>query len=83
MFAFGATAVGIYSAGVDALGKEIAVGVSAMGETAIGETAKGTHCLLYERGVTTGLQVEHFLEDTNPYLWKPLRDMLAAFAMHI
>lgn len=83
VFAFGATAVGIYSAGVAALGKEIAVGVSAMGETAIGETAKGTHCLLYERGVTTGLQVEHFLEDTNPYLWKPLRDMLAAFAMHI
>ena len=83
IFAFGAAAVGIYSAGVAALGKEIAVGVSAMGETAIGETAKGTHCLLYERGVTTGLQVEHFLEDTNPYLWKPLRDMLAAFAMHI
>lgn len=83
VFAFGATAVGIYSAGVAALGKEIAVGVSAMGETAIGETAKGTHCLLYERGVTTGLQVEHFLEDTNPHLWKPLRDMLAAFAMHI
>ena len=83
VFAFGTAAVGIYSAGVAALGKEIAVGVSAMGETAIGETAKGTHCLLYESGVTTGIQVEQFLEDTNPHLWKPLRDMLAAFAMHI
>lgn len=83
VFAFGATAVGIYSAGVAALGKEIAVGVSAMGETAIGETAKGTHCLLYEQGVTTRLEVERFLEDTNPHLYGPLRNMLAAFAMHI
>lgn len=83
VFAFGAVAVGIYSAGVAALGKEIAVGVSAMGETAIGETAKGNHCLLYEQGVTTRSQVVHFLEDTNPHLWKPLRDMLAAFAVHI
>lgn len=83
VFAFGAVAVGIYSTGVAALGKEIAVGVSAMGDTAIGETAKGNHCLLYEQGVTTRSQVVHFLEDTNPHLWKPLRDMLAAFAVHI
>ncbi len=83
VLAFGATAVGIYSAGVAAIGKEVAVGVSALGETAIGETARGTHCLLYERGVTTGLQIEHFIEDANPHLWKPLKDLLVAFAMHI
>ncbi len=83
VFAFGATAIGIYSAGVTAFGKEIAVGVSAAGKTAIGETVKGEHCLLYERGVTTRLQIEQFLKSTNPQLFKPLRDLLAAFAMHI
>lgn len=83
VLAFGATAVGIYSAGVAAFGKEIAVGVTAMGETSIGETAQGTHCMIYEAGVTTRAVIEHFLEDTNPHLWKPLKDMLAAFAMHI
>lgn len=81
--AFGASAMGIYSAGASAWGQEVAVGVSAMGETAIGETVKGTHCLTIEQGVTTGAQIEHFLEDTNPNLWKPLRDMLTAFAAHL
>ena len=81
--AFGASAMGIYSAGAAAWGQEVAVGVSAMGETAIGETVKGTHCLTIEQGVTTGAQIEHFLEDTNPNLWKPLRDMLTAFAAHL
>lgn len=83
ILAFGATAVGFYSAGVAALGKEIAVGVSAAGKTAIGETVTGTHCLIYEQGITTALQIEQFLEDTNPHLWKPLKDLLVAFAMHI
>lgn len=81
--AFGASAMGIYSAGASAWGQEVAVGVSAMGKTAIGETVKGTHCLTIEQGVTTGAQIEHFLEDTNPNLWKPLRDMLTAFAAHL
>lgn len=83
ILAFGATAVGFYSAGVAALGKEVAVGVSAAGKTAIGETVTGTHCLIYEQGITTALQIEQFLEDTNPHLWKPLKDLLVAFAMHI
>ncbi len=83
VFAFGATAVGIYSAGVSAVGKEIAVGVSAVGKTAIGETVRGENCLIYERGVTTGLQIEQFLEETSPNLWKPFKDMLTAFATHI
>ena len=81
--AFGASAMGIYSAGASAWGQEVAVGVSAMGKTAIGETVKGTHCLTIEQGVTTGAQIEHFLEDTNPNLWKPLRDMLTAFAAQL
>lgn len=83
ILAFGATAVGFYSAGVAALGKEVAVGVSAAGKTAIGETVTGTYCLIYEQGITTALQIEQFLEDTNPHLWKPLRDLFVAFAMHI
>ena len=66
--AFGASAMGIYSAGASAWGQE---------------TVKGTHCLTIEQGVTTGAQIEHFLEDTNPNLWKPLRDMLTAFAAHL
>lgn len=81
--AFGASAMGIYSAGASAWGQEVAVGVSAMGKTAIGETVKGTHCLTIGQGVTTGAQIEHFLEDTNPNLWKPLRNMLTAFAAHL
>lgn len=83
LFAFGATAVGIYSAGVAAVGKEIAVGVSAIGKTAIGETATGEHCLIYERGVTTGLQIKQFIDQTNPHLWKPLKDVLTVFAEQI
>ena len=83
LFAFGATAVGIYSAGVAAVGKEIAVGVSAIGKTAIGETATGEHCLIYERGVTTGLQIKQFIDQTNPHLWNPLKDVLTVFAEHI
>lgn len=81
--AFGATAVGIYSAGVAAVGKEIAVGVSAAGKTAIGETVKGNHCLKYERGVTTELQIKQFIDQTNPNLWKPLKDILLLFAENI
>lgn len=80
---FGATAAGIYSAGVAAWGREIAVGVNAVGKTAIGETVQGTHSLVFEQGVTTRLAIEHFLEDTNPHLWKPLKDMLVSFVMHI
>lgn len=83
VLAFGPLAVGIYSAGVVAVGKEIAVGVSAIGKTAIGETVTGKHCLNYEQGVTTGLQVKQFIDQTNPHLWKPLRDVLALFAEHI
>ncbi len=83
VIAIGASAMGIYSAGVSAWGQEVAVGVSAMGKTAIGETVKGTHCLTVEQGVTTGAQIEQFLEDTNPNLWKPFRDMLTAFAAHL
>ena len=83
VLAFGTAAVGIYSAGGSAMGKEVAIGVAAFGETAVGETVKGTHCLVYERGVTTRLQVEHFLEASNRHLWKPLKDMLLAFSMHI
>lgn len=83
VFAIGATAVGIYSVGVSAVAKEIAVGVSAVGKTAVGETVRGEHCLIYERGVTTGLQIKHFLRDTNPGLWKPFRDILAILATHI
>lgn len=80
---FGATALGVYSAGVVAVGKEIAVGVSAIGKTAIGETVTGEHCLNYERGVTTGLQIKQFIDQTNPHLWKPLKDILTMFAEHI
>lgn len=83
VLAFGATAVGIYSAGAAAVAKEVAVGVSAVGETAVGETVKGTHCLIFEQGETTALQIEQFLKETNPHLWKPLKDLLVAFVMHI
>lgn len=83
VLAFGATAVGIYSAGVVAVGKEIAVGVSAIGKTAIGETVKGEQCLNYERGITTGLQIKQFIDQTNPHLWKPLKGVLTMFAEHI
>ncbi len=83
VLACGATAVGYYSAGSAAIGKEIAAGVYASGKTAIGETVKGTHCLVYERGITTASQIERFLEETNPHLWKPIKDLLIAFIMYI
>lgn len=70
--AFGVSAVGLWcSGGVTALSGGIAVGVAAVGDTAVGSDAAGNHILLWGEGLTR-TQVEAFLLEYHPDLWKPL-----------
>lgn len=80
--AVGVSAVGIYAGGVVATGKEIAVGVVAAGKTAIGQEAQGQHVLLWGDGLTRP-EVEAFLTEHNPGLWRPLLRVLSFLGAHI
>lgn len=80
--AFGVSAVGGYAGGVVATGKEIAVGVVAAGKTAIGQEAQGQHVLLWGDGLTRP-EVEAFLTEHNPGLWRPLLRVLSFLGAHI
>ena len=81
--AFGPVAVGLwYAGGVAALGGKIAVGVAALGETAIGYDAAGHHILLWGDGLAQA-EVEAFLLEHHPNLWKPLLKLLALFGANI
>lgn len=82
ILAVGTATVGIYSAGVAAYGKEIAVGVAAIGKTAIGETVQGEHCLVWYEGICT-VEIERFLNECHPELWKPLKELLIIVVKHI
>ena len=81
--AFGPVAMGLwYAGGVAALGGKIAVGVAALGETAIGYDAAGHHILLWGDGLAQA-EVEAFLLEHHPNLWKPLLKLLALFGANI
>lgn len=82
ILAVGSGAVGIYSVGVAAYGHEIASGVAAQGKTVIGETVKGTNCLIWREGIT-GEEIRHFLLQYHPGLWKPIREIITFFTVHI
>ena len=83
LLAFGPVAVGLwYAGGVAALGGKIAVGVAALGETAIGYDAAGHHILLWGDGLAQA-EVEAFLLEHHPNLWKPLLKLLALFGANI
>lgn len=83
LLAFGPVALGLwYAGGVAALGGKIAVGVAAVGETAVGYDAAGKHVLLWGSGLTQP-EVEAFLLEHHPSLWKPLLKLLAVFGANI
>ena len=83
LLAFGPVALGLwYAGGVAALGGKIAVGVAAVGETAGGYDAAGKHVLLWGNGLTQP-EVEAFLLEHHPNLWKPLLKLLAVFGANI
>ncbi len=80
--AWGVCAIGKYAAGVAAVGTKIAVGVAASAPTAVGQEAAGTHVLLWGDGLTAA-QVEAFLLEHHPDLWRPLLRVLSFFGAHI
>lgn len=83
LLAFGPVALGLwYAGGVAALGGKIAVGVAAVGETAVGYDAAGRHVLLWGEGLTRA-EVEAFLLEHHPELWRPLLKLLALFGANI
>lgn len=83
LLAFGPVALGLwYAGGVTALGGKIAVGVAAVGNTAVGYDAAGNHILLWGNGLTQA-EVESFLLEHHPGLWRPLLKLLALFGANI
>lgn len=83
LLAFGPVAIGLwYAGGVTALGGRIAVGIAALGNTAVGCDAMGDHVLLWGDGLTRG-QVESFLLERHPRLWRPLLRLLASIGSHL
>lgn len=83
LLAFGPVAIGLwYAGGVAALGGKIAVGVAAVGETAVGYDAAGTHTLLWGDGLTRQ-EVQAFLRQYHPRLWKPVLEFLSILGANI
>ena len=83
LLAFGPVALGLwYASGVTAIAGKIAVGTVAVGNTAVGYDAVGNHVLLWGDGLTRA-QVEAFLLERHPDLWRPLLRLLAALGANI
>ena len=83
LLAVGPVALGLwYAGGVTAVAGKIAVGVAAVGDTAVGNDALGKHVLLWGDGLTRA-QVESFLLEHHPDLWRPLLRLLSFMGAHI
>lgn len=81
--AFGVSAVGFYAGGVCAAGREIAVGVAAAaGSTAVGCDADAAHVLLWGSGLSRA-EVESFLLEYHPGLWRPLLRFLGSIGANL
>ncbi len=73
---------GVYAGGVAAIAAKIAVAVSAVAPTAVGEFASGSHVLLWGDGLTAP-EVQTFLLEHHPDLWRPLLRLLTEIGAHI
>lgn len=83
LLAFGPVAAGLwYAGGLTAIGGRIAVGLAAVGDTAVGYDAAGRHVLLWGEGLTRP-EVEAFLLEHHPNLWRPLLKFLGALGASI
>jgi len=81
--ALGVSALGVYAGGVCAVGTDIAVGVAAAsGGAAVGCDADAPRVLLCGNGLSRA-EVEAFLLESRPGLWKPLLKLLSALGANI
>jgi len=81
--AFGVCALGFYAGGVCAVGADIAVGVAAAsGGAAVGCEADAPRVLLWGDGLTRA-EVEAFLLECRPGLWRPLLKLLSAVGANL
>jgi len=81
--ALGVCAMGVYAGGVCAVGTDIAVGVAAAsGGAAVGCDADAPHVLLWGDGLSR-TEVEAFLLECRPKLWKPLLKLLSALGANL
>lgn len=78
LFTFGVLAMGMLSLGIVAGG----LAVSAVAPTAVGEFASGSHVLLWGDGLTAP-EVQTFLLEHHPDLWRPLLRLLTEIGAHI
>ncbi len=74
--AFGVSAVGIYAVGTAACGLRIAVGVSAHGAVSVGKSGGGQHILMFGGSRLHQEEIEAFLLEYCPNLWRPLLRLL-------
>ena len=86
LFTFGVLAMGMLSLGIVA-GGLAAFGVAALGDlalggSAVGEFASGSHVLLWGDGLTAP-EVQTFLLEHHPDLWRPLLRLLTEIGAHI
>ena len=82
MLSLGIVAGGLVAFGVAAIAAKIAVAVSAVAPTAVGEFASGSHVLLWGDGLTAP-EVQTFLLEHHPDLWRPLLRLLTEIGAHI
>ncbi|MDR3985793.1 helix-turn-helix transcriptional regulator [Dysosmobacter sp.] len=82
MLSLGIVAGGLAAFGVAAIAAKIAVAVSAVAPTAVGEFASGSHVLLWGDGLTAP-EVQTFLLEHHPDLWRPLLRLLTEIGAHI
>ena len=80
--ALGVSAVGVYAGGVAAIAAKSAGAVAAVAPTAGGEFASGSHVLLWGDGLTAP-EVQTFLLEHHPDLWRPLLRLLTEIGAHI
>ena len=78
----GARAGGRFAGGGAAIAAKIAVAVSSVAPTAVGEFASGSHVLLWGDGLTAP-EVQTFLLEHHPDLWRPLLRLLTEIGAHI
>ena len=82
MLSLGIVAGGLAAFGVAAIAAKIAEAVSAVAPTAVGEFASGSHVLLWGDGLTAP-EVQTFLLEHHPDLWRPLLRLLTEIGAHI
>jgi len=69
--AIGGVAIGVYSMGGVAIASKIAIGGVAVGQTAVGDRPSGEFVLKISDTMTK-TQVQNFILEHHPHLWKPL-----------